>query len=150
VYKMSALEENGRLAPKIKLSDNPEKITLPGAHEVYRLYDENGMAIADLLALRDESIDFTQPLTIFHPKDTWKKMRLENYTARKLLEPLIRGGEAAGPDQTLKEIQAYREKEEKTIWEQHLRLVNPQPYKVDLSDRLWQLQQDMIHGQDKA
>lgn len=150
VYKMSALEENGRLAPKIKLSDNPEKITLPGAHEVYRLYDENGMAIADLIALRDESIDFTQPLTIFHPKDTWKKMRLENYTARKLLEPLIRGGEAAVPDQTLKEIQAYREKEEKTIWEQHLRLVNPQPYKVDLSDRLWQLQQDMIHGQDKA
>jgi nicotinate phosphoribosyltransferase len=146
VYKMSALEENGRMVPKMKLSDNPEKITLPGAHEVYRLYDPEGMAIADLITLMEEEIDFTQPLTIFHPKDTWKKMRLEKYSARKLLAPLFRDGKPVGADLSLAEIKAYREKEEASIWEQYLRLVNPQPYKVDLSDRLWQLQEKMIHG----
>ena len=150
VYKMSALEENGALVPKMKLSDNPEKITLPGAHEVYRLYDENNMAIADLITLQEERIDFTRPLTIFHPQDTWKKMRLENYTARKLLEPMIKAGQDVGENPTLPEIQAYREREEQTIWEQHLRLVNPQPYKVDLSDKLWQLRESLIHGQHEA
>ncbi|NLG57679.1 MAG: nicotinate phosphoribosyltransferase [Clostridiales bacterium] len=148
VYKMSALEEDGKLVPKMKMSDNPEKITLPGDHEVYRLYDQDNMAIADLIALKDEVIDFTQPLTIFHPQDTWKKMRLENYSARKLLTPLIRAGQAAGKNPSLLEIKRYREQEEATIWEQHLRLVNPQPYKVDLSDRLWQLREDLIHGQE--
>ncbi|MDD4079829.1 MAG: nicotinate phosphoribosyltransferase [Eubacteriales bacterium] len=147
VYKMSALQEDGKLVPKMKLSDNPEKITLPGAHEVYRLYDEDNMAIADLIALQDEEIDFSQPLTIFHPQNTWKKMRLENYTARKLLEPMIRGGKGAGNNPTLQEIRRCREAGEAAIWEQHLRLVNPQPYKVDLSDKLWQLREDIMHGQ---
>jgi nicotinate phosphoribosyltransferase len=147
VYKMSALEENGRMMPKMKLSDNPEKITLPGAHEVYRLYDPEGMAIADLVTLMDEKIDFSQPLTIFHPKDTWKKMRFEKYSAKKLLKPMFRNGKPVGDDLSLNEIKAYREKEEASIWEEHLRLRNPQPYKVDLSDRLWQLREKMLHGE---
>ena len=148
VYKMSALEESGKLVPKMKLSDNPEKITLPGAQEVYRLYDANNMAIADLITLQDEVIDFAEPLTIFHPQDTWKKLRLENYTAKRLLEPMIKRGQDAGNSPSLEEIRHHREGEEATIWEQHLRLVNPQPYKVDLSDKLWQLRADIMHGQE--
>ncbi len=146
VYKLCALEENGQMAPKIKLSDNPEKITLPGLNEVYRLYGEDGKAVADLIAPRDEKIDFTRPLTIFHPRDTWKRMTLENYTARKLLIPFVTNGRAVAPTPSLPEIQAYRKREEDTIWEQHLRLVNPQPYKVDLSETLWNLRESMIHA----
>ena len=145
VYKMSALEEHGQMVPKMKLSDNPEKITLPGAHEVYRLYDRDGKAIADLITLKEENIDFTRPLTIFHPQATWKKMHLTEYSARKLLEPLFRQGKYVGTDRTLTEIQAYRKREEASIWEQHLRLVNPEPYKVDLSDKLWELRKQLIH-----
>lgn len=146
VYKLCALEENGRLVPKIKLSDNSEKITLPGLNEVYRLYGEDGKAVADLIAPKDEEIDFNRPLTIFHPRDTWKKMTLERYTVRKLLAPFAVNGRVVAPTPSLQEIQAYRRQEESAIWEQHLRLINPQPYKVDLSEKLWNLRESMIHG----
>lgn len=153
VYKMCALETLGRMEPKIKLSDNPEKVTLPGRQELYRLYTADGMAAADLIALAEEEYDFTQPLTIFDPQDTWKKMTLTGYTARKLLEPLFTGGVPAGPSPALPEIQAWRRQDEGTIWEQHLRLVNPSAFKVDLSDRLWALRHGMLHageGEDRA
>ncbi len=145
VYKMNALEEDGALRPRIKLSDNPEKVTLPGRQELYRLYTADGMAAADLVALDSETYDFASPLTIFDPKDTWKKMTLTEYRARRMLEPLIRGGRSAGELPSLKEIQAFRQEEEKTIWEQHLRLVNPHPFKVDLSDGLWELRNRMLY-----
>ncbi len=138
VYKMSALEGHGQMVPKMKLSDNPEKITLPGAHRVYRLYDRDGKAIADLITLKDENIDFTRPLTIFHPQATWKKMHLTEYSARKLLEPLFRQGSMWGPTGRCQRS-GIPEEEEASIWEQHLRLVNTEPYKVDLSDKLWEL-----------
>jgi len=153
VYKMCALETDGRMVPKIKLSDNPEKVTLPGRQELYRLYTADGMAAADLIALADEEFDFTRPLTIFDPQDTWKKMTLTDYTARKLLEPFFVGGAPAGPSPALPEIQAWRRQDEGTIWEQHLRLVYPSAFKVDLSDRLWALRHAMLHegdGEGKA
>jgi len=153
VYKMCALETDGRMVPKIKLSDNPEKVTLPGRQELYRLYTADGMAAADLIALADEEFDFTRPLTIFDPQDTWKKMTLTDYTARKLLEPFFAGGAPAGPSPALPEIQAWRRQDEGTIWEQHLRLVYPSAFKVDLSDRLWALRHAMLHegdGEGKA
>ena len=148
VYKMNALQTQGQLAPKIKLSDNPVKVTLPGRQELYRLYDAQGMAVADLIALDDEVIDPNRPLTIFDPQDTWKKMTLTQFTAKKLLRPLVRGGQAAGELPGLKDIRAHREKEEQSIWEQHLRLVYPTAFKVDWSDRLWQLRNDMLHEND--
>ena len=107
----------------------------------------------DLIALAEEEYDFTQPLTIFDPQDTWKKMTLTGYTARKLLEPLYTGGVPAGPSPALPEIQAWRRQDEGSIWEQHLRLVNPSAFKVDLSDRLWALRHGMLHageGEDRA
>jgi len=148
VYKMNALETGGTLMPKIKLSDNPVKVTLPGRQEVYRLYDAAGMAVADLITLDDEEVDESKPLTIFDPQDTWKKMTLTQFTAKKLLRPLVRGGQAAGELPGLKDIRAHREKEEQSIWEQHLRLVYPTAFKVDWSDRLWQLRNDMLHEND--
>jgi nicotinate phosphoribosyltransferase len=149
VYKMNALQTQGQLAPKIKLSDNPVKVTLPGRQELYRLYDAQGMAVADLITLDDEIIDESQPLTIFDPQDTWKRMTLSDYTAKKLLTPFIRGGQPVGALPALKQIQEYRAQDEKTIWEQHLRLVNPAAFKVDWSDRLWQLRHRMLHKREE-
>ena len=145
VYKMNALEQDGTLVPKIKLSDNPVKVTLPGRQELYRLYDKEGMAVADLITLDDEVVDESKPLTIFDPQDTWKKMTLAQFSAKKMLAPLIAQGHPACQLPDLPEVRAHREQEEQTIWEQHLRLHYPTAFKVDWSDRLWQLRYDMLH-----
>lgn len=144
VYKMSALEENGVLVPRMKVSDNPAKITLPGKKELYRVYDEQGMAFADLITLADETIDETAPLTLFDPKETWKKSTLTRYSLKKLMRPFFRQGRFVGESFSVKEISAYRAQEEKTIWEELLRPINPQHPKVDLSQKLWDLQQAML------
>lgn len=145
VYKMNALEQKGKLVPKIKLSDNPVKVTLPGNQELYRLYSQDQMAVADYITLSDEQPDFSKPLIIFDPVDTWKKMTLEHYTAKKLLMPLFRQGKLIADLPSLQDIQQYRLAEENTIWEQHLRINNPSPFKVDWSDRLWKLRNQMLH-----
>ena len=150
VYKMSAIEKDGELQPKIKLSETLEKVTLPGRQEVYRLYDADGMAVADLIALAEEDFDFSKPLTIFDPQDTWKKMTLTDYTARKLLQPIVLAGETQPILTSLKEISAFRAEQEKTIWDEYLRPLNPNPYKVDLSDKLWQLRHDLLRGRSKG
>ena len=144
VYKLCALEKDGLLQPKIKLSDTLEKITLPGKQEIWRLYGPEGMAVADLIALEGEDIDFTAPLTIFHPQETWKKMTLEHYSVKKLLQPLFIQGRAQPIPTDVKEISAYRASQEKTIWDEYLRPVNPHRYKVDLSDKLWNLRRELM------
>ena len=144
VYKLCALEKDGRMQPKIKLSDTLEKITLPGKQEIWRLYGPEGMAVADLIALEGEDIDFTAPLTIFHPQETWKKMTLEHYSVKKLLQPLFIQGHAQPIPADVKEISAYRASQEKTIWDEYLRPVNPHRYKVDLSDQLWNLRRELM------
>ena len=144
VYKLCALEKDGQLQPKIKLSDTTEKITLPGKQEIWRLYGPEGMATADLIALEGEDIDFTAPLTIFHPQETWKKMTLEHYSVKKLLQPLFIEGRAQPIPTDVKEISAYRASQEKTIWDEYLRPVNPNIYKVDLSEKLWNLRRELM------
>ena len=148
VYKMSAIDENGTLAPRMKRSDNPVKRTLPGKKSLYRLYDRDGMAVADYITLHDETFDVSQPLTILDPNETWKRMTLTEYTMRPLQAPLFRGGKPVGDRPSLAEIGAYRQQEEKTFWDQYLRLMNPHEFKVDLSDKLWQLRADIMHGQE--
>ena len=144
VYKLCALEKDGRMQPKIKLSDTLEKITLPGKQEIWRFYGPEGMAVADLIALEGEDIDFTAPLTIFDPQETWKKMTLEHYSVKKLLQPLFIQGRAQPIPADVKEISAYRASQEKTIWDEYLRPVNPHRYKVDLSDKLWNLRRELM------
>ena len=146
VYKLSAVfEKDGTVTPKIKLSDNTAKITNPAFKNLYRLYDkENGMAIADLITLRDEEISEDKPLTIFHPVETWKKHEVENFRAEALQQTIVKAGELVYEFPSLMEIQSYSKKELSKFWEEYLRLDMPQVYKVDLSENLHALKTEMI------
>ncbi len=148
VYKLSAEYVDNQVVPKIKISENPVKITNPGIKSLYRLYDENGMAIADLITLAHEKYDTTQPLTIFDPVDTWKTTTLTNYTMRLLHKPIFINGKQVYESPTLSEIQAYAKQELKTFWDQYKRIMNPHRYKVDLSDDLWMLKQSLLKKRD--
>lgn len=145
VYKLSARMEKGSFVPKIKISENPAKVTNPGVKKLLRLYDnKNGKAIADLIALEIESFDPSKPLTIFDPVDTWKMMTLTDYRVRELQVPLFKGGVQVYQSPSLTEIQGYHFQEMETFWDQYKRNLNPHLYKVDLSDGLWMLKQSML------
>lgn len=148
VYKLSAvIEKDGTMTPKIKLSDNTAKITNPSFKKLYRLYDrENGMAIADLITTRDEEVDDTNPLTIFHPVETWKTHEVENFRAEELQHTIVKNGKLVYTFPTLMEIQAFSKAEMAKFWEEYLRLDMPQLYKVDLSNKLHTLKIGMIDG----
>ncbi len=145
VYKLSAEIENGNMIPKIKVSDNVEKITNPGYKKLMRLYDNNSRkAIADLIMLDDEIIDETQPLVIFHPVDTWKRMRLTNYHTKELLVPVYVEGKQVYESPSLMDIQEYAKQDLATFWDEIKRLINPQEYKVDLSYKLHDLKKTLL------
>ncbi|HOS17886.1 MAG TPA: nicotinate phosphoribosyltransferase [Clostridia bacterium] len=145
VYKLSAEFIGGVEHPKIKLSDNVAKMTNPGYKKVLRLYDrKNGMALADLIALADEEIDENRPLRIYHPEQRYKTKVLSNFTVRELLVPLFVEGRQVYEPPEMSEIQAYAKRELATFWEESKRLLNPHEYKVDLSDRLYELKQRLI------
>lgn len=149
VYKLSAEEVNGELVPRIKISENPAKITNPGKKKVLRIYSrEDRHALADLIALHDEVYDASEPLTIFDPENTWKRMTLTDYTLRELLVPIFRGGEQVYRSPDLHCIAAYARDELDTFWSEYKRLHRPQRYKVDLSQRLYDLKQSLLarHG----
>ena len=145
VYKLCAHEENGEFIPRIKISENPAKVTNPGIKQVFRFYDnESGKALADLIALADENFSSGEPLTIFHPEHTWKRMTLENYHARPLLVPIFEGGKQVYESPKLADIAKYAHSELDTLWEEYKRLNNPQRYKVDLSQRLYDLKTGLL------
>ncbi|MEN1760166.1 nicotinate phosphoribosyltransferase [Anoxynatronum sibiricum] len=145
VYKLAAATENGTLMPKIKISDNPEKITNPGLKKVTRIYDESGLfALADLIMLADETIDTSEPLTIFHPIYTWKTKTFRRYSLRDLLEPLYLNGKLVYERRTVQEVRANVRQELDGLWPEYKRLQRPQIYKVDLSKKLWDLKHQMM------
>ncbi len=146
VYKLSALTpKDGEEIPKIKLSDNTDKITNPGFKQVYRIYDnKTGKAEADLIALRSEEFDESRPLTVFHPKDTWKKTTFTDYTLRPLLEKVICGGKLAVQMPDLATICEYAEREKESFWDEYKRPDNPHVYKVDLSQQLYDTKNKLI------
>ena len=145
VYKLSAEISNAEVIPKIKVSDNVEKITNPGYKKLTRLYDKaSGKAMADLIMLNEETIDQTKPLTIFHPVDTWKRMRLTNFSTKELMVPVFVDGKQVYHSPALMDIQAYASKELATFWDEIKRLINPQEYKVDLSQRLYELKKSLL------
>lgn len=151
VYKLSAAQENGKLTPKIKISENPEKITNPGYKKVVRIYDlENNKAQADLIMLDDEEINTHEPLTIFHPLYTWKKKTFKNYRIREMLVPLYEDGNLVYRRRSVQEICEYTKQELDTLWPEYKRLNRPQLYKVDLSKKLWDLKNEMMdeHRED--
>ncbi len=148
VYKLAAeTDGSGSFKPAIKLSDNIEKITNPGIKKVLRLIDNaTGKIKADLIALDDEEYDSNKNLTIFHPLAVWKKMTLKagEYTIRQLLQPVFINGQCVYTSPSVMEIRAYCQSELDTLWDEHKRLVNPQPTPVDLSKKLYDLKQAMI------
>jgi len=148
VYKIAALStDGGPWQHKIKLSEDPVKVTNPGVKKIFRLYDaKSGKMKADLIALADETLDNTEDLTIFDPIATWKRMTLKagEFTVRELLQPVFENGECVYPQLTVSEIRAYAAKERDTLWEEHRRLVRPHLMPVDLSQKLYDLKQSMI------
>ena len=148
IYKLAAeVEPSGEVTPKIKLSENPEKVTNPGVKKVFRLKDLNsGKIKADLIALEDETIDTAQDLTIFDPLATWKRMTLKggSFSADELLVPVFIKGECVYKLPSVTEIREHSEKELDTLWDEHRRLINPEIMPVDLSQRLYDTKQRMI------
>lgn len=145
VYKLAAVYENGREIPKIKISDNTAKITNPGFKQAYRIMDKaSGKAVADLIALRSERFDETVPLTICHPVDRWKTLTVENYTLRPLQIPVVQRGKRVYEFPTLQEICDYAKKSLASFWEEYTRFVMPHLYKVDLSDKLLSLKDELL------
>ncbi len=145
VYKLVAKEEGGKVIPKIKISENPEKITNPHFKKIYRIYDnETGTAVADLLTVYDEVIDESEPLELFDPVETWKKKTVTNYTARELLVPIFKSGECVYKTPHIAEIQKYCRDQVDTLWEEVKRFENPHRYYVDLSKKLWDVKHELL------
>ncbi|MBQ8927123.1 MAG: nicotinate phosphoribosyltransferase [Oscillospiraceae bacterium] len=145
VYKLAAVEKDGRIIPKIKISENAVKVTDPGFKKVWRLFDnESGKALADVITLADEVIDDTAPYEIFDPVHTFKRKTVTNFTARPLQVPVFEKGQCVYESPTLPEIQRYCKAQLETIWEETKRFENPQTYYVDLSQKLWDLKQEML------
>jgi len=148
VYKMAALStDGGEWQHKIKLSEDPVKVTNPGVKKIFRLYDAaTGKMKADLITLADEEYDNKTDLTIFDPLATWKRMTLKagEFTVRELMQPVFVNGENVYPSLTVPEICAYAKQEKDTLWDEHKRLVRPQVMPVDLSQKLYDLKQSMI------
>ena len=148
VYKLAAIQnEEGEFVPKIKISENTEKITNPGNKTLYRIYEKaSGKIKADLICFADEVIDPKQDLLLFDPMDTWKKTKLAGgtYTVREILLPIFKNGECLYKSPTLKEIAAYCREEKDTLWDETKRLFYPHRVYVDLSQKLYDVKQSLL------
>lgn len=146
VYKLVAVEdEGGQIVPKIKLSENVEKITVPHFKKVYRFYGNlTGKAIADYMTVYDEQVDEGQDLEIFDPYATWKKKTVTNFTAKELLVPVFLNGQCVYEKPSLEEIQKYCAQQVETLWDEVKRFDNPHEFYVDLSPKLWEIQQNLL------
>ncbi len=146
VYKLVAVEdEDGTVIPKIKISENVEKITIPHFKKVYRFFgNDTGKAIADYITVHDETVDDSGDLEIFDPDATWKRKVVYDFTAKELLVPIFLGGKRVYECPSLPEIQAYCREQVDTLWDEVKRFDYPHQYYVDLSPKLWQIQQDLL------
>jgi len=145
VYKLCAVEKDGRIIPKINLSENVRKITIPSSKSVYRLFDmESGKAIADVLTTDSEEIDDSKPYELFDPDFTWKRKEIENYVARPLLVKIFDKGECVYQSPSLEEIREYCAEQIDTLWDEVKRFENPHKYYVDLSEKLWEIRKLLI------
>ena len=146
VYKLVAVEdENGEVIPKIKVSENVEKITVPHFKKLWRFYgNDTGKAIADYMTVYDETVDDSGDLEIFDPYATWKKKVVYDFNAKELLVPIFLNGKRVYDSPSLQEIQDYCRAQVDTLWDEVKRFDNPHKYYVDLSDKLWQIQHDLL------
>ena len=148
VYKLAAIQnQEGEFVPKIKISENTEKITNPGNKTIYRIYEkESGKIKADLICFADEIIDPEQDLLLFDPMETWKKTKLAGgtYTVREILVPVFKNGECIYKSPVLKEIAAYCREEKDTLWDETKRLFYPHRVYVDLSQKLYDVKKSLL------
>ncbi len=146
VYKLAAIEdENGAIIPKIKISENPAKITIPHFKKVYRLFENaTGKAMADYVCLHSEEPDFTQPLELFDPEATWKRKTVTDFTAVPLLVPIFEKGEQVYQSPDIEDIRAYCAEQVDKQWDEVKRFENPHNYYVDLSQALWDVREDLL------
>ena len=151
VYKLAAVEEaDGTVVPKIKISENVEKITNPHFKKLYRFYaKDTGKAIADYMTIYDEKVDDSQDMVIFDPDATWKRKRVYNFTARELQVPVFQGGELVYKLPSLEEIRTYCIEQVETLWEEVKRFDNLQTYYVDLSQKLWDVKYGLLKSNGK-
>ena len=146
VYKLSALEVDGVCIPKIKISENVEKITNPGFKGLFRLYSkETGKVRGDVITLGDEKIPEQDEYEIFDPNAIWKKTVVKNYYVRDLHVPIFVKGKCVYDSPSLEEIRKYCAEQIATLWDETLRFENPQTYYVDLSKKLWDMKQKLLH-----
>ena len=145
VYKLAAVEENGVRIPKISLSENVSKITTPESKKVYRLFDmTNGKAIADYLTTEDETVNEDEPLELFDPDFSWKRKTISRFVARELLVPIFKNGELVYKKPSLEDIRVYCSEQVDTLWDEVTRFENPHNYYVDLSEKLWNIKNDLL------
>lgn len=145
VYKLAAIEKDGEMIPKIKVSENVEKITTPGFKKLYRLYDKDtNRAIADVVTLADETIPEGDDYEIFDPQNVWKRKTVSNFIAKDLRVQLFKDGKLVYERPSVEEIRKHCEKQVGALWDEMLRFENPQIYYVDLSHDLWELKKNMI------
>lgn len=150
VYKLAAVDRDGKHIPKIKISENVSKLTWPGDKSVWRLYDRaTGKAIADVVTLSDETIDDTQPYEIFDAQFTWKRKLCENFRAERLLQKIFDKGKLVYDVPRLTEVRAHCEQSVGTLWKEVTRFENPHKYYVDYSQKLWDLRQELITQKKK-
>ncbi len=143
VYKLAAIEHDGELLPRMKISDSIVKVTNPGFKTLYRIYDkQSGMAIADLIALADEEI--TKPLTLTHETERWKTTTLKDFDIRRMLNKIFENGKNIYESPSLDKIVEFANKEKSKFWDEYKRIDNPQIYKVNLSDKLYDLKHSIL------
>lgn len=149
VYKLAAVEDaKGNIIPKIKVSENVDKITNPHFKKVYRIFDrETGKAEADYIAVWDEQVDASAPLELFDPQATWKRKTYTDFVIRELQVPVFRNGQLVYRRPGLKEIQDYCRTQVDTLWDEVKRFENPHNYYVDLSQKLWDIKQALLRSQ---
>ena len=146
VYKLAAVEDaDGNITPKIKVSENVDKITNPHFKKIYRIFDkETGKAEADYITVWDETVDETKPLELFDPRATWKRKTFTNFTAKPLQVPVFQKGQLVYEQPSLQEIQKYCAEQVGTLWDEVKRFENPHVFYVDLSQKLWDIKQELL------
>ena len=145
VYKLTAVEDSGKIIPKIKLSENITKITNPGYKKVYRIFcRKTGKALADVVTLADEQIDSTKPYVIFDPEFTYKKKTLVDFEAKELQIPVFKNGRCVYESPDVNAVKKYAQQQLTLIWDEIKRFENPHKYYVDLSAKLWNMKQSLL------
>lgn len=147
VYKLAAVEKNGEIVPKIKISENAAKITNPGVKIPWRLYDRTtGKAIADVITLGDEKIDSSEPYEIFDPNHTWKRKIVTDFVAKKLQVKIFDKGVQVYESPKVSELAAFCKEQVDSLWDEVTRFENPHTYYVDLSEKLWNLRHNLLRN----